>query len=452
MALVLTTTAPAVTSKLTILPGAGQILTSTTAPISRVLAPAAQLILTKVAPVRSVGRSIQPPRTDKLFSPTAPRILPGRYIIPPRTDKLLTTVSPTFLATAGPYTGLSFWGAHTFAVGEQCQNLGLAYQCITAGVSTIAPTGTGSNIVMGGDGAHFMYIGITGEASTGMIISSTTQTFKASQNNLADPAGPWDTWGLTTTGPTLRNKIPNSINQGASGTVLPTGWGLFLDAPFSTSGCVGSGITAGTGYPYVDFRAQGTMNANDMDAIMLLSPGNALGNSTAGIPATPATTYTISCRISYVAGSTANIFLFLFLLWEADAGGGFVNLLENFASGGFPVTATETLVNYTFTTDANTAFVQPAVCVQANNGAVVQITLRVAGIQFEAGGAATSYQRTPRSNFYPTKNATVDPGVSGASKIQYAFNTVYWSDGTNYWGWKVATSSWVYTGTSPAAV
>jgi hypothetical protein len=49
--------------------------------------------------------------------------------------------------TSNIYVGLAAWTNHTFVLGERCSNAGNAYQCITAGTSTAAPTGTSSNVV-----------------------------------------------------------------------------------------------------------------------------------------------------------------------------------------------------------------------------------------------------------------------------------------------------------------
>src|SRR5579871_4797709 len=46
--------------------------------------------------------------------------------------------------------GLSAWSNKVFGPGARCSNAGNAYQCITGGSSTAAPTGTGSSINNGG--------------------------------------------------------------------------------------------------------------------------------------------------------------------------------------------------------------------------------------------------------------------------------------------------------------
>ncbi len=52
--------------------------------------------------------------------------------------------------TVNVHIGLAAWSGVTYAVGNRCSNAGNAYQCITAGLSTAAPTGTGASINNGG--------------------------------------------------------------------------------------------------------------------------------------------------------------------------------------------------------------------------------------------------------------------------------------------------------------
>lgn len=160
----LTTLAPTISGKLIISPASGNLQTSTTAPIAYKAAPAAQVLITRVAPTVAIGaaRNISPARRDELLTQTAPRVLPGRQIKPAAGNGLLTKTAPTVVVAQGilaDYYILPAWQNHTFISGEQCQSGGLAYECITAGTSTAAPTGTGSDIAPGG-GAHFKYIGV----------------------------------------------------------------------------------------------------------------------------------------------------------------------------------------------------------------------------------------------------------------------------------------------------
>ena len=71
----------------------------------------------------------------------------------------ITGVSSTTGATAPTATnatiknihiGLSAWSNQTYSVGNRVSNSSNAYQCIVAGTSTAAPTGTGSSIAPGG--------------------------------------------------------------------------------------------------------------------------------------------------------------------------------------------------------------------------------------------------------------------------------------------------------------
>jgi hypothetical protein len=59
--------------------------------------------------------------------------------------------------TSNIHPNLSAWANGTFALGNRVSNAGNAYQCITAGSSTGAPTGTGGNINNGG-AAHWKWL------------------------------------------------------------------------------------------------------------------------------------------------------------------------------------------------------------------------------------------------------------------------------------------------------
>lgn len=59
--------------------------------------------------------------------------------------------------TSNIHVGLSVWTNRTFSLGERISNLGNAYQCITAGTSSSAPTGTSSDVDNGG-AAHFKWL------------------------------------------------------------------------------------------------------------------------------------------------------------------------------------------------------------------------------------------------------------------------------------------------------
>ncbi len=227
-------------------PAADQLLLSLTAPIPFKRAPAAQLLFTRLAPGVRIGRTITPGRVDLLSSPTAPRVLPGRLIKPSSDDQLLTTTAPTATsAQLADYSGLNAWSAHTFVLGEQCLNQGLAYQCITAGVSTIAPTGTGANIVMGSDGAHFTYLGVATKTFNvhEALAAWTNHTFSLGERcSNAGNAYQCITGGTSTVAPT-----GTSADSAPGGTVhfkwlsaidytTPQAWSDFMNTTFSGPG------------------------------------------------------------------------------------------------------------------------------------------------------------------------------------------------------------------------
>lgn len=80
--------------------------------------------------------------------------------------------------TSNIHVGLAAWSNHTFTLGERCSNAGNAYQCITAGTSTSAPTGTSSDVDNGG-AAHFKWLSAinytTLQAWSDAILATLTQ-------------------------------------------------------------------------------------------------------------------------------------------------------------------------------------------------------------------------------------------------------------------------------------
>lgn len=57
------------------------------------------------------------------------------------------------MGTSNVHYNLAAWSNATYALGARCSNAGNAYQVITAGTSTVAPTGTGASISPGGAAA-----------------------------------------------------------------------------------------------------------------------------------------------------------------------------------------------------------------------------------------------------------------------------------------------------------
>jgi hypothetical protein len=60
--------------------------------------------------------------------------------------------------TANIHFGLTAWASGTFALGQRCSSGGNAYQCLVAGSSTSAPTGTGAQPVNNGGVAWFIWL------------------------------------------------------------------------------------------------------------------------------------------------------------------------------------------------------------------------------------------------------------------------------------------------------
>lgn len=91
------------------------------------------------------------------------------------------------------YYNLPAWASGTFTTGQRRSNAGNAYQCVTGGTGTIAPTGTGSSI-NGGGGVVWKYLSsvdYTDVQSWGAAIPATLTQAVVGQI--------WNTGAITTT-------------------------------------------------------------------------------------------------------------------------------------------------------------------------------------------------------------------------------------------------------------
>ena len=190
------------------------------------------------------------------------------------------------------------------------------------------------------------------------------------------------------------NSIPNSTMTGAvagSPGTDPTGWAAALGGLTKT--IVGVGVE--NGITYIDYRFNAAAGAGGNLNIVMSAA------STAGIAASAAQAYTSSLYVSLRAGSFSGFPGSTFNLNQWDSGGG--NLGAQ-TSGNYPLAVliagdplVKTRRSFTFTTPANTAFLQPFYRLNVPAGAV-DFTLRIGAPQLEQGAFVTS--------FIPTSSAS----------------------------------------------
>ena len=182
----------------------------------------------------------------------------------------------------------------------------------------------------------------------------------------------------------IRNNSMIGAVAGTPGT-LPTNWTSFISTGLSQQ-IVGTGTE--NGIPYIDWRVFGTA---------IGASGSSLyfeGATT--IAAATGQTWTSSTALKLVGGSTANLNFARFDVVERTVGGvgvltdyGITNLLSSISSAGLG----QYRPSYAFTLSGGVtvAFVQPTIEITYNNGAVIDITLRIGAPQIEQSNFATSY-------------------------------------------------------------
>jgi hypothetical protein len=188
----------------------------------------------------------------------------------------------------------------------------------------------------------------------------------------------------------------NSANAGAvMPSTLPTGWYTYTGDTGLTATLIGFGTTQGL--PYIDIKVAGTVTG--AAGFQIYTCG---GNSLPLCPVTPSNNYIISTYTAIVGGSVANITNIqvqsLSCLNNAYVG-------TNNMGGNNYVSTTASL-----TRNTATVITSPASGVNGYSlyfvvnyltGAVINVTLRMAGIQFELGSVPTAYKVTPGSTIAP---------------------------------------------------
>ena len=176
------------------------------------------------------------------------------------------------------------------------------------------------------------------------------------------------------------NSIRNNTMQGAvAGTpgTPPTNWGVSGTADGIAIQVVGTGTE--NGITYIDFRYSGTATATSFKIVRFEATNN--------IVAASGQTWTAATYMRIVAGSTANIT-------------GLEHQVVGYTSVGAvseqtntPPVLTSTMTRFVTTralNNATTAFVTSWFAFTFNNGAAIDITLRIGLPQLELGAFATS--------------------------------------------------------------
>lgn len=176
------------------------------------------------------------------------------------------------------------------------------------------------------------------------------------------------------------NLISNSINNGAvvgvPGT-QPSGGGISNAGGLSTS-VIAIGTT-NTGYQFLDIRIFGT-SAGELPLFAYTTSATASTQ-----------TGTFQCAI--VGGSLANISSTK-ISFDAFTSG-FATLLSTLGNQTVSLTSTLTPNSITVTAPATTAVGNLYLALQTVTSGAIDITLRMAALQFELGSSATAWKSTP---------------------------------------------------------
>jgi len=206
----------------------------------------------------------------------------------------------------------------------------------------------------------------------------------------------------------IRNNTMVGAVTGTPGT-LPTNWGAAVQG-----GLTRSIVEIGTenGITYADIRINGTANAGGVVQIQFDVGGSGVG------PAASGQTWTASFYSKIVAGSAANITVFNNLIF-GQLGTTFIES----ASGSTSFTPTTTLTRYLRSgsfSNANTNCATSGLNLAFNNGAVIDITLRIGLPQLEQGASVTSV--------IPTTTAAATRAADVATITGAAFSPWYRQD------------------------
>lgn len=195
------------------------------------------------------------------------------------------------------------------------------------------------------------------------------------------------------------NNIRNSTNVGAvAGTpgTDPTNWVINYGTGLNKT-IVGSGTV--NGIPYIDVRLFGTLNASATAFATELELANVIAANN-----TTLANWTSSFYVALVAGSFTGIANVMHSVNFLQADG--VTSAQAIHKADIKASINGTLQRFSssFTaTAATVAFARPRFrMITGTSGDVVDITLRIGGVQFEAGPLATSF--IPTSTVAVTRN------------------------------------------------
>ena len=177
------------------------------------------------------------------------------------------------------------------------------------------------------------------------------------------------------------NGIVNSMMVGASAGNLPTGWNFVGSQSGITRTIVGTGTE--NGFTYIDLRFSGTATSTSTIA-MYYNP-----NSTQA--ASLSQTFTHSVYAKIIDGSTTNLTNLSVRMDEQSSSNTYLSgsIATDILSG---ITSDFKRFSNTHTTaNASVAYIQGVFRIAATNGTAIDVTIRLAAPQLEAGPKATSY-------------------------------------------------------------
>lgn len=217
----------------------------------------------------------------------------------------------------------------------------------------------------------------------------------------------------------ILNLFPASTWAGVAVGTLPAGWSINTSDTNITGAVTAYGVN--NGYNFFDFRLHGTATGSTTYHV-----------GANWLPATAALTYTMSGYFAVVGGSTAN---FTNLIFEADAGTASYGYLGTYFQLIFTPTAALTRVSSNAVMPATTTQIAPYIEFSYNTGAVVDITLRIAGWQIELGSTLTPYKSTP--GYTLAKGGAAHAGTTGpaggaAAACVYATAAYSGGNGASY--------------------
>jgi hypothetical protein len=232
------------------------------------------------------------------------------------------------------------------------------------------------------------------------------------------------------------NSIRNNTGVGAvAGTpgTPPTNWTLGIASSMDLN-IIGTGTE--NGVSYIDVQYTGTASGTSSSSVAF--------ETNTGIAGATGQTWTASAYIKVVGGSTTGISL-IRLGWE-ERSGSFVTAKN---SSGLTLATSGNLITtrqaHTATNDggATIAYVKPYVILTPNNGAAIDITLRIGLPQLEQGAFATSV--IPTSTTAVTRSADVASimGIDTASWYNHLEGTI--CTAVSYQGGNVASNGFGYS-------